>query len=123
MLFGRLDPDPGPGWKKSGSEINIPDHISELSNTFWVKNAETLCQFRVADPDPGCGAFLTWETSRIRNTSLNLPTGVGGGGVFYRGFLNIFFFIAGAVAISFSLQASSFCFLCSHFVLIACKNF
>jgi hypothetical protein len=37
---------------KSGSGLNIPDHISEsLETIFWVKNT-------AADPDPGSGIFL-----------------------------------------------------------------
>ncbi len=56
------DPDPGssafllldPGWEKTGSGINFSDHITELIVTiFWVTITSILCQFCVADPDPG----------------------------------------------------------------------
>jgi hypothetical protein len=44
VLFLPLDP----GWKKSGSGMNIPDHISEnLETIFWVKKHEFF------DADPG----------------------------------------------------------------------
>jgi hypothetical protein len=47
-----------PGWKKSGSGINILDHISEkLETIFWVRNAYILC----AGPDLGSGALLTLD--------------------------------------------------------------
>jgi hypothetical protein len=37
------NPDPRSG-SESGSEINIPNHISEsLVSTFWVKNTQKLC--------------------------------------------------------------------------------
>jgi hypothetical protein len=40
---------------RSGSRINIPDHISEsLETIFWVK----ISQFFYADPDPGSGNFF-----------------------------------------------------------------
>jgi hypothetical protein len=42
--------DPDPGWKKSGSGMNIPDHFSQsLETVFRVK----ILKFFYADPDPG----------------------------------------------------------------------
>jgi hypothetical protein len=35
-----------PGWKKSGSGINISEHISDNLVTIF-------CQFSIVDPDPG----------------------------------------------------------------------
>ncbi len=43
--------------KKSGSEMNIPDYISEsLETTFWVKILKFVDAD--ADPDPGSGNFF-----------------------------------------------------------------
>jgi hypothetical protein len=50
-IFLTLDPG-------SGSGMNIPDHISESSETiFWVK----ILKFFDADADPGSGNFLTLD--------------------------------------------------------------
>ncbi len=49
------DPDPGP---RSGSGMNIPDHISEsLETIFWDK----ILQFFDADPDLGSEIFVTLD--------------------------------------------------------------
>jgi hypothetical protein len=61
-------PDPGssafltPGLRmeKSGSRINIPDHIAESLQTIWVKNTFIFCPFSVADQGP----FLPWLDGR-----------------------------------------------------------
>jgi hypothetical protein len=68
-----------PGWEKTGSEIKFSDHISELLVTiFWVTNTSILCQFCVADLDPGSGMEKSrsgmengdpGKTSQICNTA------------------------------------------------------
>ncbi len=71
----KKNPDPDPG-----SEIGIPDHITEsLKTIFGLK----ILKFFNADPDPGSGIFLTLDPgsgifltlypgSRIRNTGSKL---------------------------------------------------
>jgi hypothetical protein len=55
------DPDPGP---RSGSGMNIPDHISESSEIiFW----DRILKFFYADPDPGSGIFVTLPGSGMEN--------------------------------------------------------
>jgi hypothetical protein len=61
--------------KKSGSGMNIPDHISEsLETIFLVKN--TLMYFFDADPDPGSEIFETldpgWKNSNP-GSGINIP--------------------------------------------------
>jgi hypothetical protein len=80
---------------RSGSGINIPDHISESFETiFWVKK---ILKFFDADPNPGSGIFLTldpgWKNSHPGSginipdpqqwpfLSLNFPEYTGGGAV------------------------------------------
>jgi hypothetical protein len=64
----------GDGHKsKSGSGVNIPDHISEILETiFQVK----ILKFFAANPDPGSGIFLTldpgWKESDP-GSGINIP--------------------------------------------------
>ncbi len=85
VLFGSLDPKPA--WKKIGVR-DSGSYIWELSNFFGVKNTSILCQFSVADldpggknPDPGSGMKKNPDpgsTSRIRNTECyTYPTECG----------------------------------------------
>jgi hypothetical protein len=79
-FFSVADPNPGfgvfltqwirnPGWVKksrSGSGMNIPDHISEsLETIFWIK----ILKFFDADPDSGSGTFLTLDPG----SGINIP--------------------------------------------------
>jgi hypothetical protein len=57
---------------RSGSVMNIPDHISErLETIFWVR----ILQFFDADPDPGSGIFLTLDPgSGMEKTLTGFPS-------------------------------------------------
>jgi hypothetical protein len=59
MHFEPLNPGSGMGENlRSGSQINISDHVSEsLETIFWVK----ILKIFDADPDPGSGIFLTLD--------------------------------------------------------------
>jgi hypothetical protein len=66
-LFDPWIQDPGSGMGKksrSGSGINIPNHISESLETIFVSKIQ---KFFKADPDPGSEIFLTldpgWKNS------------------------------------------------------------
>jgi hypothetical protein len=54
-----MDPGSGMGKKsRSGSGMNVPDHIPESLETFsWVK----ILKFFYVDPDPGSRIFLTLD--------------------------------------------------------------
>jgi hypothetical protein len=58
-----MGPGSGMGKKsRSGSGMNVPDHISESLETFsWVK----ILKFFYVDPDPGSGIFLTLDPGSV----------------------------------------------------------
>jgi hypothetical protein len=52
---------------RSGSEMNIPDHIfKSLETIFWVKKP---------DPDPGSGIFLTLDPGSVIRHGKSLDPG------------------------------------------------
>jgi hypothetical protein len=71
-----------PGWTKksrSGSRMNIPDHISEsLETIFWVKNTlNFLMRFRNRDPE----SFWPWiRDLRWKNSDAGSGINVPGSG-------------------------------------------